>query len=91
MNIRVNVVISGHVQGVAYRQSTVAKAQELHVTGWVRNLPNGDVEGCFEGKELAVRALIDWCHRGPSRARVDRVDVEQQSYSGDFHNFGIRY
>ncbi|AJE03859.1 acylphosphatase [Geobacter pickeringii] len=91
MKIRAIVTVSGLVQGVAFRHHTVLRAQQLKVAGWVRNLPNGDVQGCFEGDEPSVQALVEWCRLGPSRARVDRVIVENEPYRGEFDGFDVRY
>ncbi len=88
--IRTMVNISGLVQGVSFRYFTVRKALEHNVTGWVRNLPNGNVQGCFEGKEADVKALIDWCHIGPGHARVENVSVQQNEYTGEFRDFQVR-
>jgi acylphosphatase len=56
----------------------------------VRNLADGNVEGCFEGEERDVRALIDWCRRGPEWARVEEVLVDNEPYQGEFRGFNIR-
>src|SRR6185369_4678111 len=64
MMTRVSVIIHGRVQGVAFRHYTCQEALELGVTGWVRNLPDGSVEGLFEGNEDAVAALVEWCRSG---------------------------
>ncbi len=90
MKIQALVTVKGLVQGVSYRYYTVQKATQHHVTGWVKNLPNGDVEGCFEGEEQDVRALIDWCRVGPSRAQVDRVIVDLRDFTGEFDGFHVR-
>lgn len=89
MNVRKTVTVKGIVQGVNFRYYTQREAVKLGVTGWVRNLPNGDVEGCFEGSAEAVEALIDWCGKGPSRARVDSVTVEEAKYQGAYTEFLI--
>lgn len=91
MMVRKSVVVSGRVQGVAFRNYTQKTAVELGVRGWVRNLRNGDVEACFEGEEAAVRQLVEWCRRGPSAARVDRLQIEDGSFSGEFGSFEIRF
>lgn len=91
MRIRAIVTIKGLVQGVAFRHHTVQQAQRLGVSGWVKNLAGGDVQGCFEGEEEAVDALVTWCHHGPSRARVDRVILEREHYRGEFDGFDVRY
>jgi acylphosphatase len=73
--IRRRVVVSGAVQGVFFRASCRAQADRLGVYGWVRNVDDGTVEAVFEGQAEAVQAMAAWCRRGPSGARVDRVDV----------------
>ncbi|MFO1204725.1 MAG: acylphosphatase [Burkholderiales bacterium] len=70
------LVISGRVQGVAYRVSMVNAATRLGVRGWVRNRSNGDVEATVQGTPEAVEAIIEWARRGPSLAAVDNVQVE---------------
>ena len=85
--VRAHVYISGRVQGVFFRDSTRHLARQYGVAGWVRNLPDGRVEAVFEGEKDAVQRLIDWCHQGPPGARVDRVDVEWQEYTGAFTDF----
>ena len=91
MKIRVMVTIRGRVQGVSFRHYTQQSAMLHHVTGWIRNQPDGSVGGCFEGEESDVRALIDWCHQGPSWAQVNEVVVEEEPYQGDYNQFNIRY
>lgn len=71
----VRVTISGRVQGVGYRAWTQIHAEARGVKGWVRNRANGDVEAVFAGPDEAIRALCASCWRGPSLARVDRVEV----------------
>ena len=90
MKIRANVTVKGLVQGVNFRYFTRQTAEGLGVTGWVTNLPDGSVAGCFEGEEASVQALIDWCRRGPGAARVDEVLVERQQFHGEFAEFIVR-
>ncbi len=89
--IRVHVLISGLVQGVFYRASTKEEAKKLGLTGWVRNLPDGRVEAVFEGEREKVERMIAWCKKGPPLARVERVEVHEESYQGEFSDFFIRY
>ena len=89
MNVRVGVRISGRVQGVSYRYATWQQTRSLEVSGWVRNLPGGDVEACFEGEEAAVTAMVEWCRSGPPAARVEQVTVTRQEYTGEFQGFMI--
>jgi acylphosphatase len=75
---RVHVWVTGRVQGVWFRASTHARALELGLDGWVRNLPDGRVEAVAQGAPDAVQAWVKWVHRGPPHARVDQVVVESE-------------
>jgi len=70
-----HVLIRGRVQGVGFRWSTQAKARELGVDGWVRNLPDRSVEVLVQGEAGSVGAMLAWLRSGPSHARVDHVEV----------------
>lgn len=72
--MRARVLVSGRVQGVWFRASTRRRAEELGVSGWVRNLPDGRVEAEFVGEEQAVRDALSFVAVGPEHARVDRVE-----------------
>ena len=89
MKIRVHVVISGQVQGVWYRASTKEKAEELGLTGWVKNTTYGNVEAIFEGDELKVNEMIAWCHKGPPLAQVTDMKITRQRFSGEFVGFVV--
>jgi len=91
MKIRATVTVTGVVQGVNFRHYTRQTALRLNVGGWVRNLPDGRVEGCFEGEESDVNSLIAWCRSGPPSARVDAVVVERGPFLGAFDGFTITY
>ncbi|MFN8025260.1 MAG: acylphosphatase [Acidimicrobiia bacterium] len=87
--IRKRVVVTGRVQGVWFRESCRREAEALGVAGWVRNRPDGTVEGVFEGSSGAVDRLVAWCHEGPARARVDRVEVTLETPQGE-QGFAVR-
>jgi len=89
--VRAHALISGRVQGVFFRMETQRAAEACAVNGWVRNLPDGRVEAVFEGDKQSVDAVLKWCDHGPPHARVDRVDVQWQDYSGGFESFDITY
>lgn len=57
------------------------------VTGWVRNLPTGQVEVLIEGDKKAVEEMVLWCHKGPAAANVASVEVSLEPYHGDFTDF----
>lgn len=86
---RAHVLISGRVQGVNFRAYTQREAETRGVTGWVRNNPDGRVEAVFEGEASDVQRMVDWCRHGPPVARVDRVEVEWEPYTGEFDSFDV--
>jgi acylphosphatase len=77
-----HAVVRGLVQGVAFRWSTKTRARELGVAGWVRNLPDGSVEVWAEGPAVAVEDLVRWLGHGPPSARVEAVEVSDETPSG---------
>ena len=79
------------MQGVFFRDSTRRRAHDLGLTGWVRNMPGGRVEALAEGDEAAVRALVEWLHRGPELAHVTDVEVDWGPASGEFLDFSVRF
>jgi acylphosphatase len=87
---RVQVVISGRVQGVAFRAHCQRQASLLGLTGWVRNLWDGSVEALFEGPSEAVDAMLGWCRRGPSSAVVTGVEVTEAEPGPPHRSFYIR-
>ena len=87
---RAHVYVSGVVQGVNFRYKTSKLAENWGVNGWIENLPDSRVEAIFEGEEKAVKALVDYCHHGPSLARVTNVDVTWEPYRGEFSGFEAR-
>jgi acylphosphatase len=79
------------VQGVWFRASTRDEADRLGVSGWVSNLPDGSVEAVFEGDKKKVEEIVGWCHRGPSGAKVSKVEIVWEPYRKEFDHFDIRY
>lgn len=69
------VRIEGRVQGVCYRAWTVAEATRRGLAGWVRNRSDGSVEALFHGPAEKIEDMILACRRGPSAARVDRINA----------------
>lgn len=89
--VRKHVYISGLVQGVFFRANTKRMADTLGIKGWVKNLPDGRVEAVFEGEKEKVEAMIRWCHKGPPSAVVEKVEVIDEEYKGEFKDFKIIY
>jgi len=76
------VTIAGRVQGVGFRYFAVTSARELGVTGWVRNLPDGNVESLAEGGEDAVTRYLERLRQGPRLGRVTSVEIQEVSVAG---------
>ena len=89
--VRAHVIIEGRVQGVFFRHHTQETAFRLGLKGWVKNRRDGTVEALFEGDKDKVDQMIQWCHRGPSEARVKNVHVTWERYVGDCDDFSVTY
>lgn len=77
----IHLVIHGRVQGVGYRSWTKKNAQQLGLTGWVRNRADGTVETVLCGPEEALATMCAQCKRGPLAAKVTRID--EAHWTGD--------
>lgn len=90
MKITRRLRIRGQVQGVNLREAMRERADQLKVTGWVRNRLDGSVEAIAQGEPFAVDNLVEWARQGPTTGRVDSVDVESAEGEGDFQIFDKR-
>jgi acylphosphatase len=86
---QIQLVVRGRVQGVYFRASAQREAKRLGLVGWVKNRADSSVEILAEGEEEAIRELYGWAQKGPSAARVDRVETRWRSYTGEFADFRI--
>ncbi len=80
----VHLTIKGKVQGVFYRATAKETADELKVTGWVKNTAEGNVEAVVTGTNDQIQAFINWCKTGPRRAKVTEVittNLPETSYN----------
>lgn len=84
----VHLLIKGKVQGVFYRASARDVAEQLELKGWIRNTEDDDVEAVACGDPDQVKEFIEWCKKGPSRARVDKVIVTEKE-DESFDSFRI--
>ncbi|MDM8528150.1 acylphosphatase [Anaerolineales bacterium HSG24] len=89
--LQVHVMIYGRVQGVSFRWHAQREAQAQDLTGWVRNLSNGQVEAIFEGDSQAIHKMVAWCYMGPTSARVDNVEVNYHAPTNEFTGFKITW
>ena len=88
---RIHLFVKGFVQGVAYRHKAYMQARLRHLTGWVRNTPDGNVELVAEGKDENIAAFLSWCRKGPDGAEVKDVRVIDEQPTGEFSDFTVRY
>ena len=88
--VGLHVRITGLVQGVFFRAWAAEHARALGVRGWVRNAPDGSVEGHLEGDKAAVQLLVDLLRQGPPSAQVSSVDVEVTEPEGA-EGFEVRH
>jgi ribonuclease-3 len=84
----IRVVVRGRVQGVGFRYFLLGKAKS--VTGWVRNLPSGEVEVHVQGARADVHALLDLIRTGPRAAMVAQVDHRAVPFDPDLRDFTVR-
>ena len=91
MDTEAHITVSGRVQGVFFRMYTQREANSLNLKGWVRNLPNGNVEIVAQGQKEDIERLIKWCRKGPPLAQVNNVEVQWHTPTDKLEGFEIRY
>jgi len=91
IKIRACLIISGIVQGVMFRYSAKKEANKLNLTGYVKNLLNGELEIVVEGKNDVVKKLIYWAQSGPELAKIDNCVINYLPYKNEFDKFIIIY
>ncbi len=87
----VQVIVYGRVQGVFFRAFVSARATQLGITGYVRNLPGDTVEVKAEGEREHLDQLISYLKVGPPSAKVGKVVTNWSGYSGSYTGFRIKY
>jgi acylphosphatase len=88
--LRLHVVVEGHVQGVGFRYFVDRLAQDLNLTGWVRNLENGNVEITAEGEKNTLEQLLTRISEGSIGSTVLNVTHEWLPADHTFYRFTIR-
>lgn len=76
------MLVTGHVQGVFFRDTCQTEAASVGLAGWVRNLPDLRVEAVFEGEARSVTRLVNWCAVGPPGADVRGVESFDEEPTG---------
>ena len=89
MKIKAKIIVKGMVQGVGYRYFCYRKAVEYGITGYAKNLFNGDVELEAEGEQNLMKEYVRNLKTGPSNARVNSVVVEELPFEDQYDEFKI--
>jgi acylphosphatase len=89
--VRAHIVVKGIVQGVGYRYFVMKLAHRMALTGWVKNLPSGEVETLVEGPRGLVETLIKELRTGNAWATVTDIQVEWGAYKAEYTGFDITY
>jgi acylphosphatase len=87
--VRIHATVTGRVQMVGFRDFVTRRAGGLDLRGTVANRADGSVECVAEGPREAVERLLDALKQGPRSARVDSVDVVEESARGDLPLFRV--
>ena len=88
--VRAHIHFSGSVQGVGFRYTTLSFAQELSLTGWVKNLPDGRVEAVVEGPRAEIEDLLTRLKSHFGRGIRD-CQIEWGEHKGEDHKFSVAY
>jgi len=91
VKVRAHVHVRGSVQGVFFRRSVADHAEALGVTGWVKNLSDGRVETILEGEKESLERVVEFCRHGPPGAYVDKIEVEWETWRGEFSRFKVLF
>lgn len=82
-------IVQGTVQGIFFRQFVKEHADKLGLTGFVRNLTNGDVEVLAEGEIEKIERLSTFVKKGPEHSQIRHVQIEERKWSDSFKDFQI--
>ena len=90
LELRLDLVIEGKVQGVGYRYVAKMEAESLCIRGSVKNMRDGTVFVTAQGKKEAMDKFVRWCFKGPTGAFVKKI-VKVQGKTEDFSEFSILF
>ncbi len=91
MKARAVVIFRGRVQGVYFRAHCAEKAEALGLDGYVRNMPDGSVEGVFEGDKAAIEECVEWNKTSQPQAHVAAVEISWSEPKRDLRGFHVRH
>lgn len=88
---RLHAIVHGDVQGVGFRYFVQRKAQQLGLSGWVRNNDDGTVELVAEGNRRELEDLKRIVEEGPRLSRIDRVETRWSEATGNLGRFELAW
>ncbi len=91
MRSKIKAIVKGRVQGVGYRYFAYREALALRLNGYVKNLPDGDVEVVAEGEENSIEVFLQILKKGPSFAHVTDIRISKLLNEETFNGFSIDY
>lgn len=91
MKKAVKLIVYGLVQGVGLRYNIYREAQQLKLTGYVQNLPDGTVGAVAEGTEEKLKSFIDWLKASPGASQVEKVKEDWSQKDSNYQDFTIHY
>ena len=83
-----NITVQGKVQGVFFRTTTKAVADQLGVKGFTKNQSDGTVYIEAEGDDFSLESFLEWCNDGPERAIVEKVTTTEGEVK-NYRNFEV--
>ena len=89
--LEMQCIVSGKVQGVSYRTHVQDSAGALGLTGYVRNLSDGQVEVVAQGDQTTLKEFVEYLHEGSLLSEVEGVAVEWRSLKNKLDDFSILY
>ena len=87
---KTKIIISGFVQGVSFRSFIKKQADLLNIKGYVLNTKDSKIEAILEGEKNKITILIERCKKGPTFARVTKIEIINQEFKNEFDNFQIK-
>lgn len=90
MKKRKHYIFKGRVQGVGFRITAYQRAIKLKLTGWIRNLSNGDVEAVFQGEEAFIDDLVRYMNT-IRYISIDSMDIQELDLLDNEKTFEMKY
>lgn len=88
---KVHLIIFGNVQGIFFRSNIKKIADQYNVRGFAKNKKDGSVEVVLEGDNENVDKIIEFCKKGPSGAKIEKINIKEKQYKKEFNDFSIKY